>query len=819
MEALVRALTRTRLCVWIAAILAVGAGPLAAWPANPTALAPWQVPEDHRSTPSGVPVLIEVPGLGSGSDHPAPTIERPPEHGAVRVYGPWQPLTVFNHRSDLRLDSTTGALLEPHSRQDPSTSLTGTDGGKADQANNAVFPFPFPDAFGMATTVAGDHLVVSAWAETNRHSSGSVGGGAIYVYRRHGAEWLFSQKLDGGEAGEPWVRGTRTLPPLPGFQNIAADEDDLLIGVINRDDPSSEDGIFAYRLRDDTDDGVHNPVWHFSEKLTRPVPADYGPEFFGTRVVMDRGWAFVGSNHEAHRRPERANPFDLSGRQGVRFIPDPASGGFRVAEADIPFDTALGTGLTLGDDDSSEVNFPAGFPFFGTTYRSLWVNSDGNVSFDEAQPLVPRTAAAHLGGPPRISPLFVDLDPGRGGRVTASIRDDRVAVTWFQVPGPGDGGSNTVQAVLHSDGTIDFLYGRVETATAIVGLGPGRQGLRAPYELDLSADAPASFPEGAILEDFTDERVANAGAVYVFQQGTDGRWSFRETLTQPDGVMPHATFGGYGMVLQGRRAVVTAEERKGYVYRLIRGAGGRERWRWTGQTLTAADNPARDSSELGQGGGSWRVPSMHGGWLLAGSPGRLDAAAPPGSVLFYRWSENDRRWEFHQEVADPVGQPGSRFGRTTALRGGSAVVAADLFDLDADGDGVGEIEDAGAAFVFELMADRWRFVRRLERPDPQPADAVGVAIGSLSLEGPFLVAGMQVNATVSNSGPLSGTQAGRATVYASRPLIVYTPEPGFEGVDRFSYVWEDGASGRVSRAVQVEVGEADREPGSGGRRP
>ena len=45
--------------------------------------------------------------------------------------------------------------------------------------------------------------------------------------------------------------------------------------------------------------------------------------------------------------------------------------------------SSLGDALTLGDDDSAAVTLPFEFPFYAATHAGAFVNSDGNLTFEE----------------------------------------------------------------------------------------------------------------------------------------------------------------------------------------------------------------------------------------------------------------------------------------------------------------------------------------------------------------------------------------------------------------------------------------------------
>src|ERR1022692_3921340 len=68
--------------------------------------------------------------------------------------------------------------------------------------------------------------------------------------------------------------------------------------------------------------------------------------------------------------------------------------------------------VALGDDDARAFALPFAFPFYGVTYRQVFLNSDGNLTFTAAEfASTSRSLGRMTGGPPRIAPLFDDLDP------------------------------------------------------------------------------------------------------------------------------------------------------------------------------------------------------------------------------------------------------------------------------------------------------------------------------------------------------------------------------------------------------------------------
>ena len=119
----------------------------------------------------------------------------------------------------------------------------------------------------------------------------------------------------------------------------------------------------------------------------------------------------------------------------------------------------------LTDDGEMLFRFPEGFtfPFFGKTYTEVYVNSDGNLTFERGDgvPGMPRDPARFLSGPPRIAPLFTDLDPSVSGEVTTVSAPGEFTVIWDGVPEFSDSGSaspNRFSVTLFSTGNIRFKY-------------------------------------------------------------------------------------------------------------------------------------------------------------------------------------------------------------------------------------------------------------------------------------------------------------------------------------------------------------------------
>jgi hypothetical protein len=194
-----------------------------------------------------------------------------------------------------------------------------------------------------------------------------------------------------------------------------------------------------------------------------------------------------------------ANTFDLAG-QGLRFSRN-AAGGYDVSHTDATFRPNLGTRLSLADDDTSPAAIPFAFPFYGRGYTGLFVNSDGNITFERADTAQDERGIARLlSGPARVGSFFADLDPSAGGGVFVASGPDAVTVTWCSVRGFDSTSTVTSQATLLPDGSVEVKFGNVSLGAGIVALSPGATTGFA--SVDLHASGPTAGGAAAVGERF-----------------------------------------------------------------------------------------------------------------------------------------------------------------------------------------------------------------------------------------------------------------------------------------------------------------------------
>jgi hypothetical protein len=223
--------------------------------------------------------------------------------------------------------------------------------------------------------------------------------------------------------------------------------------------------------------------------------ASAAPRSGDIALLVDNGSLVVGTN-----------TFDLGG-VGLRFEPN-GQGGYDVTRsASASFRPDLGRRLSLGDDATIEEALGFGFAFYGAARGSVFVNSDGNLSFTRGDVATDdRSLGRVLGGPPRAALFFADLDPSRAGGIFVSSAASAFTVTWCNVPDFDNTGRVTAQATLLPGGSVEMRFDSGTTLRdAVVALSPGATSAFAALDLS-AASAPAAGGAGAVGERYASER-------------------------------------------------------------------------------------------------------------------------------------------------------------------------------------------------------------------------------------------------------------------------------------------------------------------------
>ncbi|MEO0190782.1 MAG: T9SS type A sorting domain-containing protein, partial [candidate division WOR-3 bacterium] len=120
--------------------------------------------------------------------------------------------------------------------------------------------------------------------------------------------------------------------------------------------------------------------------------------------------------------------------------------------------TSTPTGIT-GDDQSKVFSLPFSFSFYGKSYNSVNICSNGFLSFTSTSTAynpatIPNTAEPNA----LIAPFWRDLNPAGGGSITYYSGSDKFVVSWNAVKNFSNSNTQTFEVILYPNGEIVFQY-------------------------------------------------------------------------------------------------------------------------------------------------------------------------------------------------------------------------------------------------------------------------------------------------------------------------------------------------------------------------
>jgi len=165
--------------------------------------------------------------------------------------------------------------------------------------------------------------------------------------------------------------------------------------------------------------------------------------------------------------------------QMLKIHPSNLDGFYLSAGAQLNVNAAGGTPVshTLGDDNSVTVSLSDPTAFYGASYTTLYINSNGAVAFNAGSNDFSPTASEFTSQDPRCAGNWSDLAPNTGGTVTSSENCGTVVVSFLNVPEWSATPTVSFDVTFSSsdDTTIDnhSISGGTWGTATIVGFSPG----------------------------------------------------------------------------------------------------------------------------------------------------------------------------------------------------------------------------------------------------------------------------------------------------------------------------------------------------------
>lgn len=131
------------------------------------------------------------------------------------------------------------------------------------------------------------------------------------------------------------------------------------------------------------------------------------------------------------------------------------------------------------DDGSVEVDItsvfgPSGIDYFGTNYTTLFINTNGLITFAGSDTAFSPTPIDGYGAP-AIAPFWSDVDITKGGEIYWDVNpaSGAVTITWSEVAPFSGTGLNSFQLVLTNTGSgdfsIEFIYEDIQWTNGFAG--------------------------------------------------------------------------------------------------------------------------------------------------------------------------------------------------------------------------------------------------------------------------------------------------------------------------------------------------------------
>jgi len=353
------------------------------------------------------------------------------------------------------------------STSDPSSNAlvlhwtaTGDDGGtgRASSYDIRYSTSPITDAnFGLATPVTGPDPQTAGSAET--FEVGGLDFSTTYYFALKALDEYsnpgpLSNVATGTTLGIPDI----TAAPASFMAELLTGGTDTQVLTLTNDGAGTLDFT------------IPTPVLAFSTPVIFPyVPLAKGED----------DWRIGAPVTDSQGGPDAA---------GYRWMDSNEPGGPAFSWVDI---TGVGTQLALTGDDAISPALPLGmsFPFYGTSFNSVRVCTNGFLSFTDGSTAFDNQLLPNSGAPANLLAAFWDdLDFGTTPRVYTYFDGIRFIVSWVGAPHYQSGGPYTFQAILYPTGEIVVQYQTMgaPTNSATVGIQNAAKsiGLTTAYNTD-----------------------------------------------------------------------------------------------------------------------------------------------------------------------------------------------------------------------------------------------------------------------------------------------------------------------------------------------
>jgi len=224
----------------------------------------------------------------------------------------------------------------------------------------------------------------------------------------------------------------------------------------------------------------------------------------GTSTFPDAGWAVVLADWTLYDGDHRAVIESILSERGL--LPS-------------------GEELLLADDATTKIGIGFPFTFASATYDSLFVSSNGSLTFDAPDPSPAASAGSLAAGPPRVALFWTDLDP-----TLTPVRVERfsggITVSYDSVAVAGAAAPLSASVTLFEDaGEMQMTFASAPAAAALVGIAAG--GGASPTAGNFESLPIGAAPAAGIYEMFAaspDADFALAGHSLRFTPLMDGTY-------------------------------------------------------------------------------------------------------------------------------------------------------------------------------------------------------------------------------------------------------------------------------------------------------